>query len=89
MVSGTKLDDSSPTGQVVINGFETPFCLDRNGYGGETLLFSRKDMPSKLLPVKNENQIEVSFVAINLKDNKNWFINCFDNPYRGNVPIIP
>ena len=30
MISETKLDQSFPTNQFMINGFSAPFCLDRN-----------------------------------------------------------
>ena len=39
MISETKLDDSSPTAQFLINGFRTPFRVDRNVHGDRILLY--------------------------------------------------
>ena len=44
----TKLDDSYPTAQFVIDGFKKPFRLDRNSNGGEILIYVRSDIPCSL-----------------------------------------
>ena len=38
VISETKLDESFPRSQFTINGFSTPFRLDRNDEGGDYLL---------------------------------------------------
>ena len=48
MISKTKTDASFPIGQFFLNGYSTPFRLDRNAYGGGILLYVREDIPSKL-----------------------------------------
>ena len=49
VITETKLDDSFPTGQFFIDGFSTPFRLDRNSRGGGILIYVREDIPSKQL----------------------------------------
>ena len=44
MISETKVDDSFPDGQFFLDGFGTPFRLDRNGNGGGIMLFTRNDI---------------------------------------------
>ena len=41
MITETKLDDSFPVSQFEIDGFSTPFRLDRNKNGGDILLYIR------------------------------------------------
>ena len=48
MIYETKIDASFPIGQFFLNGYSTPFRLDRNAYGGGILLYVREDIPSKL-----------------------------------------
>ena len=49
MISESKLDDSFPHGQFLIDGFHTPFRFDRNKNGGGMLLYVREDIPTKIL----------------------------------------
>ena len=49
----TKLDDSFPEKQFIIQGYTKPYRLDRNSNGGGVLIYVRKDIPSKQL--KNIN----------------------------------
>ena len=52
MVFGeTKLDDSHPIAQLLIEGFAKPFRLDRNAYGGGILTYVRSDMVVVSLPM--------------------------------------
>ena len=44
MITETKLDDSFPASQFSIQGFCTPFRLDRNKNGGRILLYIRSKM---------------------------------------------
>ena len=48
LVSETKIDDSLPNGNFLIDGFSTPYRLDRNSNGGGLMLFVREDIPSNL-----------------------------------------
>ena len=61
MISETKLDESFPTSQFMINGFSAPFCLDRNDKGGGMILYIREDIPSRLVSTES-SQVEGFFV---------------------------
>ena len=50
MISKTKIAGSFPPTQYLIEGFTTPYRLDRNGSGGGILVFICEDIPSKLIP---------------------------------------
>ena len=65
MISETKLDQSFPTNQFMINGFNAPFRLDRNDKGGGIILYIREDKPSRLVSTES-SQVERFFVEINL-----------------------
>ena len=49
MFSETKLDESYPSSQFIMQGFSPPFRLDRSIYGGGLLLYVNKDIPAKQL----------------------------------------
>ena len=74
LVSETKIDDSFPQGQFVIDGFSAPYRLDRNCLGGGLMLFVRDDIPSNLLTIE-EKPIESFNVELNLRSSK-WLVNC-------------
>ena len=72
MISETKLDQSFPTNQFMINGFSAPFCLDRNDKGGGIILCIREDIPSRLVSTES-SQVEIFFVEINLRNKKSGY----------------
>ena len=49
MISKSKLDDSFPHGQFLIEGFQTPFRFYRNKNGGGILLYIQEDIPARVL----------------------------------------
>ena len=49
LISETKTDSSFPSVQFHLEGYATPYRLDRNANGGGTLLYIREDIRSKLL----------------------------------------
>ena len=49
MISETKLDESFPQGQFLIEGFHSPCRFDRNKTGGGILFYVREDIPAKVL----------------------------------------
>ena len=53
MISETKVDESFPIGQFIVEGFVVPYRVDRNGNGGKIMLFVREDIPSELLSAEN------------------------------------
>ena len=52
MISESKLDDSFPDSQFLIEGFGKPFRLDRNRNGGGIMLFIWSDIPAKVIKKK-------------------------------------
>ena len=83
VISETKLDDSFPEGQFFIDGYHTLFRFDRNGNGGDILLYIREDIPSKVIQCDFPTS-ESFFVEINLHKKK-WLINCSYNPHKNNI----
>ena len=61
IISETKIDDTSPIGQFLIEGFCTPYRIDRNSKGGGILLYVREDITSNLITGKM-NPIESFYV---------------------------
>ena len=83
-ISETKIDDSFPIGQFLIEGFRAPYRLDRNSKGRGILFYVREDIPSSLITVDINpgiNLIESFYVELNLRNNK-WLINCSYNPHK-------
>ena len=85
MMSKTKIDDSFPLENFLIDGFSKPYRLDRDSLGGSILLYVREDIPKNLLEVETK-LIEGFYVEINLRNDK-WSINCSYNPHKniGNI----
>ena len=52
MISETKLDNSFPEGQFLIEGYSKPYRIDSNCQGGGIILYVRADIPSKLLSIE-------------------------------------
>ena len=73
MISETKLDQSFPTNQFMINCFSASFCLDRNDKGGGIILYIREDIPPRLVST-DSGQVEGFFVEINLRKKKKWLL---------------
>ena len=49
LISETKIYSSFPLAQFHLEGYATPYRSDRNANGGGILLYTREDIPSKLL----------------------------------------
>ena len=49
MVSETRIDDTFPESQFLIEGFSKPFRHDRTAKGGGILLYIREDIPCKYI----------------------------------------
>ena len=83
MISETKLDNSFPEGQFLIDGYSKPFRIDRNSHGGGIMLYVRADIPSKLLSAELL-PMEGFYVQINLQKKK-WLLCCPYNPNKNAV----
>ena len=49
LITETKIDSSFPIAQFQIDGYTTPYRLDRDENGGGILLYVRDDIPSKTI----------------------------------------
>ena len=74
MISESKLDDSFPCSQFLIDGFHKPFRFDRNKNGGGILLYVREDISAKNLS-RDFSSAESFFIEIILHKKK-CLINC-------------
>ena len=83
MISETKIDESLPNGNFIIEGFSTPYRLDRDSKGGGIILYVREDIPSNLIAFE-EKPIESLFIEINLRNTK-MLINCSYNPHKSEI----
>ena len=82
VVTETKIDASYPTAQFEINGFGTPFRLDRNKHGGGVMIYVREHLPCKPIQFQNKpNDIEVIFFELTLRGKK-WVIVGGYNPAK-------
>ena len=85
LISETKLHSSFPLNQFHIDGFTTPYRLDRNQNGGGIMLYIREDIPSKsVTEIKLDNEIENIFIEINLRSKK-WLISGSCNPKLSHI----
>ena len=80
LVSEIKIDDSFPNGIFLIDGFSTPYRLDRDSDGGGLMLFVREDIPSNLVEAEAK-PIEGFFIELKLRNDK-WLLNCSYNPHK-------
>ena len=83
MISETKIDDSFPIVNFLIDGFSQPYRIDRNSSGGGIMLYVMEDIPSNLLKVESLTK-EGFYVELKLRS-KNWLINCSYNPNRNAI----
>ena len=85
LISETKLDDSFPSAQFLLNGFSKPYRLDRCSNGGGILLYIRDDIPARLL--SNSNKTESIFVEINFRKKK-WLICASYNLHKSHLKLF-
>ena len=81
IITGTKLDDSSPTDQFIISGYSKLYRLDRNRNGGRIIIYIREDIPSKQINLlKLPDDIENIFIEVNLYKTKWLMCGCYHPP---------
>ena len=74
VVTETKIDASYPTSQFEINGFGTPFRLDRYKRVGGVMIYVREHLPCELIPFQNKpDDKEGIFIELILRKQK-WII---------------
>ena len=83
MISETKVDHSFQVGQFLLDGFGTPFRLDRNRNSGGIMLFIRNDISAKVFPT-DDRSIESFYVGLNFRK-KEWLLICSNNPKHSSI----
>ena len=85
VITESKIDDSFPIVQFIMEGYSPPFRLDRNANGGGVLIYVRDDIACRELkkhPPKSN--IEGIFLELNLKRSK-WLVFGGYNPSKDNI----
>ena len=85
MVSETKTDDTFPLVQFCVEGYSTPYRLDKICKGGGLLLYGREDIPAKQIKLKfiETTAFQGFFVQINLR--KKRLLCCSYNPDKNKI----
>ena len=82
LISKTKMDDSFPTEQFIIEGYSTIYWLDRNDRGAGILLVVKENLLSTGLDKYCfPNGIEIFCIELNLRKKK-WLFFCCYNPHK-------
>ena len=84
-ISETKIDNTFPSSQFMVDGLSKPIRLDRNDKCGGIMLFMREDIPCKQLKPVRMSNIEGIFIEIDLRKQK-WLLFCGYNPHKINAP---
>ena len=84
LISETKLNDSFPLCQFMIDGYHVPLRIDKNDRGGGLLLYFREHIPCKKIIVDFDPLIEVIAIEINLKKRK-WLRIGSYNPHKDTI----
>ena len=68
LICETKIDDSFPTDQFIIEGYSTIYRLDRNDRGGEIMLIVKDNLlTSRLDKYCFSDEIEIFCIELNLR----------------------
>ena len=78
MIPETKVDDTFPDGQFFLDGFGTPFPVDRKRNGGGIILFKKMTLLQKLF-LQMTGILKVFRSELNF-GKKKWLLNCSYNP---------
>ena len=83
ILTETKLDETFRTSSFLIDGFSSPFRLNRNRKVGSILIYVRNDISSKLLTKHSfPNDIEGLFVEINFRKKNDYFSEHITHPHK-------
>ena len=81
ILTETKLDDSFPTSQFMVDGFSMPYRQDRNRNGGGIMIYIRDDIPSILLTKHvSPDDVEGLFVELNFRKSKLLLMGAYHRP---------
>ena len=81
LVSETKLSETFPVSQFLIQGFHTPYRANRTDKGGGLLLFVREHLPVREINIEFSTKIEAIVIEIKLKKRK-WLLIETYNPHK-------
>ena len=84
LISETKLTETFPEGQFLIDGNFPPYRKDRTDNGGGLLLYVRDHIPSRLVNTEICSDIEAFVIEINLKKRK-WLLFCIYCPQKSMI----
>ena len=86
VLTETKLDDTFPAAQFLVNGFLEPYRLDRNRNGGGVMICIREDIPSKGLDKHVfPYDIEGLFVELNFRKCKWLLFGTYHPPSQADI----
>ena len=83
VLSTTKIDESFPEDQFKIPGFGTPFCLNRDMFGGRIMVYIQENIQAKLLSSEAKT-IEGIFIELNFRKKK-WLLSCSYSSSKSNI----
>ena len=79
-LSETKIDETSPNQQFMINGFKL-FRIDRDYHGGGVLCYINENIPSKTLNIEvTVKECEMVLIEFSIKTRKWLFIGLYKPP---------
>ena len=85
VITESKIDESFPIAQFIMEGYSPPFRLDRNANGGGVLIYVRDDIACRELKNHpNITTIEGIYLELNLKRSK-WLVFGGYNPSKDNI----
>ena len=85
VITESKLDDTFPISQFIIEGYWPPFRADRDRNGGGIIIYIRDDIPSRELNDHSSTiHFEGIFFEINLRKSK-WLLFGGYNPQKENI----
>ena len=85
VVTETKLDESFPSGQFIIEGFSQPFRLDRNNHGGGIMVFVKEHLICVEIPLENKpSDFECIFLDLKIRSKKFLLVGGY-NPDKGKI----
>ena len=85
MVTETKVDDTFPTEQFMIEGYSKPIRLDRTRHGGGLMILVRDDLPCHELKSHTfPSDVECTFLEMRIRQSK-WLIVGGYNPHKEKI----
>ena len=85
IITESKLDDTFPKAQFIIEGYSAPFRIDRSKNGGGVIIYVRNDIPCKeLTDHPLPSKLEGIFFEVNLKS-KQWLVFGGYNPDKKTI----